>query len=235
MRLPVRYMIVEDDELDRLAVRAEADKYSFLGHAATCCHPLEAIELIRQLKPDVLFVDVEMPGMSGIDLVKQLYGKVAISVLITSHQEYALEGYESQVFDYILKPLDAVRFQRCALRIRDYCELKTKASAFDEDSEADTMIIKQGHGKMRISISDILYLEAMKDYTRIVSTKGQFLVLGTLSGLADKLPLGKFVRIHRSYVVNRAKIDSLRGNMVHLPSHELPVGKLYKRAVGGLF
>jgi DNA-binding LytR/AlgR family response regulator len=231
----LKYLIVEDDEIDRMSVETEADKFPFLKRIASCAHPLEAAELISEHHPDILFVDIEMPGISGLQLVKAVAGEKLLPVFITSHPEFAIESYEIEAFDYLLKPLTTERFARCALRLRDFCQLRLKAFAFEKDQESGTLIIKQGHEKCRLQMQDILYLEAMKDYTRIVVPGRQYLVLTTLSGIQEKLPREKFVRIHRSYIVNPDKIIRIKGNKIYLPDGELPVGKLYKNALNGLF
>jgi DNA-binding LytR/AlgR family response regulator len=231
----LKYLVVEDDEIDRLSVETEADKFPFLKRIASCSHPLEAAELITQYHPDILFVDIEMPGISGLQLVKKMAAEKLLPVFITSHPEFAIESYEIEAFDYLLKPLTAERFARCALRLRDFCQLRLKAFAFEKEQESGVLIIKQGYEKCKLHIRDILYLEAMKDYTRIIVPGKQYLVLATLHSMQDQLPPDKFIRIHRSYVVNLDKIIRLKGNRIHLPEYELPVGKLYKNALNGIF
>jgi DNA-binding LytR/AlgR family response regulator len=231
----LKYLIVEDDEIDRLSVENEADKFPFLKRIASCSHPLEAAELISAHHPDILFVDIEMPGISGLQLVKKLAGERLLPVFITSHPEFAIESYEIEAFDYLLKPLTTERFARCALRLRDFHQLKQKAFAFEKEQESGILMIKQGYEKCKLQIKEILYLEAMKDYTRIIVAGKQYLVLATLSSMQEQLPPEKFIRIHRSYVVNLDKIVRLKGNRIHLPEYDLPVGKLYKNALNGIF
>ena len=231
----LKYLVVEDDEIDRMSVETEADKFPFLKRIASCSHPLEAAELITEYHPDILFVDIEMPGISGLQLVKKMAAEKLLPVFITSHPEFAIESYEIEAFDYLLKPLTAERFARCALRLRDFCQLRLKAFAFEKEQETGVLIIKQGYEKCKLHIRDILYLEAMKDYTRIIVPGKQYLVLATLHSMQDQLPPDKFIRIHRSYVVNLDKIIRLKGNRIHLPEYELPVGKLYKNALNGIF
>jgi DNA-binding LytR/AlgR family response regulator len=234
MQDQLKYMIVDDAEIDSLAVESFASGYSFLKKVAVCNNALEAIELIPILKPDILFADIEMPGVSGLELVRHLAGTVAMPVFITSHPEFALDGFEMEAFDYLLKPLQAERFARCVARIKDFSELRSKSFAFDKESQANFITIKQGYDKYKISIPDILYLEAMKDYTKIVTTTSHYLILGTFSGMLGQLPPDKFTRIHRSYIVNRNKIDSTNGSKVYISSHQLPVGKSYKNALEGI-
>ena len=230
----LKYLIVDDVEIDSLAVEALASGYSFLKRVAICQHALEAIELIPILKPDILFADIEMPGSSGLELVRRLAGIVPVPVFVTSHPEFALEGYEIEAFDYLLKPVNPDRFDRCISRIRAFYELRSKSFAFDKEHQSEYIIIKQGYDKHKISIHDILYLEAMKDYTRMVTSTGQYLVLGTFTAMHDQLPQDRFVRIHRSYIVNQHKIESVAGNRVFISGHELPIGKSYKYALEGI-
>jgi DNA-binding LytR/AlgR family response regulator/signal transduction histidine kinase len=229
-----RYLVVEDDELDRISLDVEAEKFPFLRKIGVCEHPLQAMELISQHQPDLLFVDIEMPGMSGIELLRLLKGQPFLSVLITSHPEFAVEGFELQAFDYLIKPLSAERFARCALRLRDFGELRHKAFAYEKEQESGAIVIKQGHDKCKVQLADIQYLEAMKDYTRLVTKDRQYLVLTTLSDLLEKLPQDKFIRIHRSYVVHTEKITAVKGTKVELAAAELPVGKLYRHTLKGM-
>jgi DNA-binding LytR/AlgR family response regulator len=231
----LKYLIVDDEEIDRLALESAASGFSFLQKIATCNHSLEAFEFITRFKPDIVFADIEMPGMSGLELMRRLSGKVPAPVFITSHPEFAIEGFEIEAFDYLLKPVTTERFTRCALRLRDFFQLRARSSALEKDKESNYIIIKEGYDKYKIDIRDILYLEAMKDYTKIVAGTGNHLVLCTLAGLHEQLPDEKFVRIHRSYVVNRDKLRATKGNKLFIDTHELPIGKLYKNALDGIF
>jgi len=234
MALPLKYLIVDDDEISRLNVESEASRFSFLAKAASCSNAIEAFEFISQFKPDIVFADIEMPGISGLELIKSLSGKVAAPVFITSHPEFALEGFEMEAFDYLLKPINRERFERCALRLNDFFQLRANAFAFNKEQEFGFIVIKQGYDKHKLSLNEILYLEAMKDYTRIVTDEKKYLVLGTISGMEEKLPAEKFVRIHRSYIVNKEKINAVQGNKVRLSNCELPVGKLYKNVLSNI-
>ena len=231
MSKALKYLIVDDQELDRLNIEACASAFPFLQKIAACCHPLEAFELIERFSPDIIFADIEMPGMSGLELVRMAGGKVPAPVFITSHPEFALESYEIEAFDYLLKPVHAERFGKCALRLRDFFQLRTNAFAFDKEQESGSIIIKQGHDKCRLLLQEILYLEAMKDYVAIVTEAKKYLVLGTLTGMQEKLPAEKFARIHRSYIANTDKISAWKANKIHISHYELPVGKLYKNVL----
>lgn len=230
---PIKYLIVDDDELDRLAVMSEAAKYPYLQRVGICRNGTEAIEYINHLRPDIVFSDIEMTGTNGIDMLRSLYGKIPVPVFITSHPEFALESYDLEVFDYILKPLSAERFEKCMTRVADFFKLRQKAMNLDAPAESGYIMVKQGYEKHRLHHSDILFLESMKDYTKIRTVSGQsLLVLEALSSLLRQLPEDKFLRIHRSYAVNQTKIESIAAGKVTIQGNELPVGKSYKSVVG---
>jgi|SRR6185437_5854287 len=228
-KLYLKYVIIDDEEIDRIVIETEVEKFSFLHKIASCSNTVEALEIISHSKPDVIFLDIEMPGISGIDFLRKKNHSTALPVLVTSHPEFALEGFELDAFDYLLKPITSERFAVCACRLRDFYQMRTKAYAFDTEQENNFIIIKQGYDKYKIAINDILYLEAMKDYTKIVTTEQKYLVLSTLNGIIEKLPKDKFARIHRSYVVNKNKVEVFQKNKVKIHSIELPIGKLYSR------
>lgn len=229
--LKIKYVLIDDDDIDRMAIESEAWKFSFLHKVAAFSNPVEALDFISSSEPDIVFLDIEMPGLTGIEFLKQKHFTSALVIFITSHPEFALEGYELEVFDYLLKPVTSERFTRCALRLHDFFQMKTKSYAFDSEQEKDTIVIKQGYDKYRIAIADILYLEAMKDYTKITTPARQYLVLTTLSAMKEKLPADTFIQVHRSYVVNKYKVDALEKNKLQILSYILPVGKLYKHAL----
>jgi DNA-binding LytR/AlgR family response regulator len=227
----LKYLVVDDAEIDRLTIENEASRFPFLYKIASCSHPVEAFELITRFQPDIVFADIEMPDMTGIELIKKLSGQVAAPVFITSHPEFAIDGYEIAAFDYLIKPVTEERFAKCIFRVHDFFQLRKKAYAFEKENESNFITIKEGYDKYKIPVSEILYLEAMKDYTKIVTPSGQYLILSTLTNMYDKLPAKKFARIHRSYIANRDKISAIKGNKIYISSKELPIGKLYKNEV----
>jgi two-component system, LytTR family, response regulator len=163
MENTLRYLIVEDDDFDRMSVDTEAGKFPFLQQMGVCSHALEAAEFLSRHKPDVVFLDIEMPGMTGIELLRVIRGQSFLTVFITSHPEFAVEGFELEAFDFLLKPLTAERFARCAMRLRDFTQLRSQAAAYDREQASDAIVIKQGHDKFKVQLHEVQYLEAMKD------------------------------------------------------------------------
>jgi DNA-binding LytR/AlgR family response regulator len=230
----LKYVIVDDDEISRIRIEAEASKFPFLTKTAICSHAIEAFEFISQFQTDIVFADIEMPDINGLELIKSLSGKVTAPVFVTTHPEFAIESYEIEAFDYLMKPISSERFEKCALRLRDFFQLRANAFAFNKEQEADFIIIKQGYDRYKIPLQEILYLEAMKDYTRIVTRDEKYLVLGTFTNMHEKLTAEKFARIHRSYIVNIDKINAVTVNKIHIDGYELPVGKLYKNILSNM-
>ncbi len=235
----MNYLIVDDNEFDRLAILHEASKFPFLNKIAVCKDGREAFESITKYKPDIVFSDIQMPGASGLEIMRTLYGKIPVTVFITSHPEFAIESYDLQIFDYILKPLDPERFAKCISRIQDFFRLRKRILDIEnqeEKSEDDRyIVVKQGYEKHRLHYSDIIYLEAMKDYTKIKTLQGQsLLILETISRLLSHLPPGEFLRVHRSYAVNSGKIECIAPNKITVMGIDLPIGKSYKNLVSNI-
>ena len=142
-------------------------------------------------KPYVLFLDIDMPGINGIDFVKSIVDLDIINVFITSHPEYALQGFQLKVFDFILNPLETDRFESCLKRIFEFEQLKGKAEAYDVLFDNDKIIFKEGHNVVNLNANEVIYLEAYGDYTKIVTENKSHLTLATLSNLLESLPAGK--------------------------------------------
>ncbi len=235
MKNALNCLIIDDDDLDRMAVEAEARSQPQLHVLGSFSHPIEALDFIQYQKPDILFLDIDMPTLNGLDFIRAVTALQTINVIISSHPEYALEGFQLKVFDFILKPLTTERFESTIKRIVDFTELKTKAEAYDVLFENEKIIFKEGHQMVTLNSNEILYLEAYGDYTKIVTDKKEHLTLATLSNFLESLPTGKFIRIHRSYVVATNKVDSLGSKQVRVKANCLPIGKTYLKEAKQLF
>jgi DNA-binding LytR/AlgR family response regulator len=220
-------IIVDDDQLDRMMIVTELAAHPTVKILGEYGNPIEAISSIKSLKPDILFLDIDMPEVNGIDLIKSIADFNTINVLITAHSEFALQSFQLKVFDYILKPLATARFDSCMDRILEFKALKNKAKAYDVLFENEKIIFKEGHNLVNLNANEVIYLEAYGDYTKIVTEKKSYLTLATLSNFLESLPTGKFVRIHRSYVVAINKIKGLTQKNLDLGIGLIPIGKTY--------
>lgn len=230
----IRYLVVDDNELDRMIVETMAEAYPTLELAGSYGHPLEALGAIKALRPQLVFLDVEMPGATGIELLRAVKEIVPMAVFITSFPDFALEGFELSALDYILKPLTEERFAQSVKRVAEYWDMKRKSLAYDVVVEKEMITIKQGHDRLRLPLEDIIYLEAMNDYTKLFTEKKSYITIGALSNFLEQLPEKHFCRIHRSYAIAVSKVSSLKKGEVVCGSITLPVGKTYRSTVAGL-
>jgi DNA-binding LytR/AlgR family response regulator len=230
----VRFIAIDDNPLDLLAISEFSRSYPFLVNCGAFSHPLEGYEAQQYIKPDLVFLDVEMPGISGIDLLKKIREQVSMAVFITSHAEFALDGFELSALDYILKPLTEDRFAEAARKVREYWEMKQKSQAYEVLFEKDMLTIKEGHNHVRLAQRDIIYLEAMQDYTKIVTSQKNYMTLSSLSCFMEQLPTDRFLRVHRSYAVSLSQVKELRHSELLCNETVIPVGKTYRSTIAKL-
>ncbi len=220
--------------LDQMSLLSLLQPYSFLQHMATCNNAFDAYTAIHSLRPEIVFFDIDMPGGNGMDLLKTVKDIVPISIFVTSHMEYALESYELQVLDYLLKPATEERVTKTVERIKDFWQLKEKAEAWSVFFEQENITIKDGYNQLRIPVSDIVYVEAMKDYTKLVTPAKSYLTLSPFTQFIERLPAKLFMRVHRSYAVAIHKIKELRNNELLCGNQLIPIGKTYRPLISQL-
>jgi two-component system LytT family response regulator len=227
-------LIADDEEIDRLTVAAHLRNYPFIRIAAACDDAHKALEFLLKNPVDILFLDIDMPGLTGIEL-RSRFMDIRACVFITAYPDYALDAFEAAAIDFLVKPITGDRFARAIQRIRDYFEIRQKADLFEHSLGQDTIFIKEGHEKTKIKLHDILYLEALRDYTAIVTPQRKYHVLTTLGNLLNENEFRSFIRIHRSYAVQRHYVKRLDTRNVYLENISLPLGKAYKNDVGKIF
>lgn len=229
MNSPVVFncVIADDDEIDRLTTLSFARQYPFLCITGCFSTAEEVLELAKKNKPDVLLLDIDMPGMSGLELRQQLID-IPACIFVTSYPDFAVESFEMSVLDFLLKPLKADRFELAMRRLQDYLLIKQKAELLDFTLGSDTLFIKDGHEHIKIQLHEVLYLEALKDYTSIVTARKKFCVLSSLGNLLKEKAFRTFIRIHRSYAVQKHFIKKITAKEVMVYDILLPVGRSYK-------
>jgi two-component system LytT family response regulator len=191
------------------------------------------LEAMDTLTPEVLFLDIDMPGLSGLALREKLM-HVPVCIFITAFPEYAVESFEKDALDFLVKPIRMDRFEKTMERLRDYLDLRQKAALLDSTLGGDTIFIKEGHEHIKVPLRDILYLEALKDYTRIVTTGKKYCVLSALGNLLKEESFKSFVRVHRSYAVQKQYVSRITSSHVWVNDYELPVGRSYKDQLSAL-
>lgn len=227
-------IIIDDDEIDRLTVVSFAKKFPLLHIVGVFSNAEDALTVLDKEDIQILFLDIDMPELNGIELRKKAV-HVPVCIFITAHPEHAVESFELDTLDFIVKPLKLDRFSQTLVRIQDYLELKHKAQLFEASIGGDTIYIKEGHEQTKVKLHDILYLEALKDYTKIVTPQKRHCVLSSLGTLLKEDNFNSFIRIHRSYAVQKQYIKKILTNEVLLNNDVLiPVGRSYKSNLGTL-
>ncbi len=232
MNSPVIFncVIADDDEIDRLTTLSFAKHYPFLHIAGCFSSADQVLEHARKNKPDVLLLDIDMPGMSGLELRQQLID-IPACIFVTSFPDYAVESFELSVLDFLVKPLKADRFELTMRRLHDYLLIRQKAELLDFTLGSDSLFIKDGHEHVKIQLHEVLYLEALKDYTSIVTVKKKYCVLSSLGNLLKEKAFQTFIRIHRSYAVQKHFIKKITAKEVMVYDISLPIGRSYKESV----
>jgi len=220
-------IIVDDDAVDLLMNVSMVRKVSFLDLAGTFSSSQDAAHFLQTNEVEVLFLDIDMPVQSGLELWSLLNPK-PICIFITAHAEYALDSYESAAFDFLVKPLKADRFDKSMSRLQEHFTLREKSGLFDQFLGTDSFFIKEGHEQQRISFKDVLYLEALGDYTKIVTTQKNHCVLSTLGSMLSMPEFGNFTRIHRSYAIQRFFVEKMTATEIVVRGISLPIGRKYK-------
>jgi DNA-binding LytR/AlgR family response regulator len=230
--MKIRCIAVDDEPLALLKVKGYADKIDYLELCDSFNNALDAIQYLKSNEVDLIFLDVQMEDLSGIQMLETLESRPHI-ILTTAYDEYALKGYELDVCDYLLKPFSFPRFLKACEKV--FSQLKDKQvnqnlSQDDKKSTPTHIFVKSGTETFNVRLNEILYLEGMKDYVRIWTEDRNIMALLTFQNLEKSLAPPDFVRIHKSYIVSVSKIDSIQRNRVKIGDAILPIGEKYKKA-----
>lgn len=224
-------IIIEDEPLARNLLADYVSKVPTLNLVQAFGNPLEALEVLRAQPVDILFLDVQMPQLTGISLLKVLQNKPMV-ILTTAYSEYALEGYELDVADYLLKPVTFERFLKAVDKVTQRLsgENMTTVVSTEPQSSPDFVFVKDGTKSVKVNLSEILYVEGLKDYVTIHTKQQKITTLQRMKALEEQLPADKFIRIHNSYIVAVQAIDVVQKNEVHIGTVSLPIGDTYRKS-----
>ncbi len=221
-------IIVDDDLIDRLVVVSLAKKHSNLNIVGVFDSGVAALAFLETQKVDIVFLDIDMPVLNGIEFRKKAQN-IPVCIFITARPEFALESFELDTLDFIVKPIKLERFNQTMVRIEDYLELKKKAELFESSIGGDVIYIKEGYLETKIKLHEILYLEALKDYTKIVTNDKRHYVLSSIGNLLKETHFTAFVRIHRSYAIQKQYVKKILSHEVLLSNDLLlPIGRSFK-------
>ena len=234
-------VIIDDEFLARKYLKDYVTKHPLMELAGDFNSPLKAMELIKSGEIDLVFLDIQMPDITGIDFLKTME-KMPHVVLTTAYEEYALEGYEHNVVDYLLKPFSFERFLKAVNKVQELEEKNRKVAETEPGDvmqkpqlKEDHLIIRADRKLYKINYEDLLYIEGQKAYVTFHTKKKNITALASLRDLEEQLPSSHFMRIHKSYIVSIHEIESLEGMQVEIGGIRLSVGKSYKAAVEKVF
>ena len=220
----VNCLVVDDEELARTLLENYISRLPHLNLVEKCVNPMDALKALEENDIDLIFLDIQMPEMSGIDFLKSLHKKPKV-IFTTAYSDYAIEGYQLDVVDYLLKPFSFERFLQAVNKAVDLI------SSTSNPLEKDYLLVKSEHKVHKIKYEDIRYIQSMREYVAYFLPKRKILALNSLKKLEEELPSDQFIRIHKSYIIPIQKVTTLEGNMVHIGNEKLPIGNLYKEEV----
>ena len=223
-------IIIEDEPLAAEVLQDYIRQVPFLKLTCCCSDAFYAMESLQQFDIDLMFLDIHLPKMKGLDLIKVL--KKPPKIIITSaYQEYALQGYEFNVIDYLLKPIEFSRFLKAVNKIEQTKEIVMPARPVVQPTERVYLFFNVGKKKVKVFLDEILYIESMKEYIRVNTKTKSVLTKFKLSQVDGLLSENNFLRIHRSYIVAKDKIEAFSATEVELGGKRLPIGRSYKELV----
>ena len=228
----INVLIVDDEPLAQDVLETYIEKISDLHLVAKCNNALEANEMLKKEKIDLILLDIQMPQLTGIDFLKTLSNPPKV-IFTTAYPNYALEGFELNAVDYLLKPISLERFMKAINKVLDQSGTKSEEVLLaNQDPTNGYTFVKADKKLVKVNFSDILYIEGLKDYVIIRMNESRVITLQTMKSLESKLPSQTFRRIHRSYIINLNKINAIVGNMVEVmekgQAKHIPIGKNYR-------
>lgn len=225
MSTKISCIVTDDEPYARKGLLGYIEKISFLDLKGSCEDALQLNSLLEREPADLLFLDIQMPHFTGIEFLRTVSNPPKV-IFTTAYEQYAIQGFELEVIDYLLKPISYDRFLKAVTKAKDYFELKALA----EESEA--YLFLKVNGKFgKIVFSDILFIEGMENYVAIQLKDKRIVTHTTIKSLLEKLPARQFIQTHRSYVVAIDKIDSIDDNMLRIRKYQVPISKYLKKVV----
>jgi DNA-binding LytR/AlgR family response regulator len=223
-------VIIDDEPLARKGLVEYIQDVDFLRLEGEFDNPLKAADLLMQQKIDLLFLDIQMPKMTGLDFLRNLSNPPFV-IFITAYPQYAVNGFELNAVDYLLKPFSFERFWKAVLKVKSLSEPAKAQTTSKEKPTAEYIFIKSDNKLIKVYYEDILFVEALQNYVAVHTRDKKYITYLTIKGVEDNLPADRFLKIHKSYIVSLARIDSIEGNEVRIGAHSIPISRTSKEEV----
>lgn len=231
--MKTRCIIIDDEPLARDLMRNHIEKLDNFEIVAECADAMKALQELREKKVDLMFMDIQMPQITGIEFLKILKNPPKV-IITTAYREYAIDGFELDVVDYLLKP---ITFERFLKSVNKYYQVSqdesTVAAPVSETMQPDEAFIYVRENKrvIKVHLNEILYVEGLSEYVQIYTDKKKIITKTTMTSLEEKLPNECFMRIHKSFIVSMARIEAFTSTTIEVPGKELPIGRSFKNSV----
>jgi len=221
----IRCIITDDEPMARKGLQGYIEKIDFLELVAVCEDGIQLGNVLKEQPADLIFLDIEMPYLSGLELLSGLTNPPKV-IIVSAYEQYALKGYELDVVDYLLKPVSFERFMKAVNKVYDWY-VKEKP----DESQPTSIFVKTTLKYEKVDFADILFVEALDNYIAIQTVRKKLVTHSSLSSFLNNLPRDRFVQIHKSFVVNVDKVTSLEGNLLGIDNYKLPVSKNYRAEI----
>lgn len=227
---PIRCIIIDDEPLARKGLKEYISDVDFLLLEGEFNEPLKAMKLITEGQVQLIFLDIQMPKISGLDFFRSLKQAPPV-IFTTAFPQYALDGFELNALDYLVKPVSFERFLKAALKAKEYYEVRQKNLAEAGAQRNDYFFIKADNKLVKVFFDDILYAEALQNYVAIHTVSKKYITYLTFRSIEDYLPSDRFIKTHKSYIVSASRIDNIEGNEIRIGEHHIPISRSTREEV----
>ncbi len=226
----IKAIAIDDEPMALKVIENFCKRVDFIDLEKTFNKPEDAMKHLRKFPVDLLFLDIDMPGISGIELYKAIEQNTMV-IFITAHSQYALEGFNLSAIDFVVKPFTFERFETAVNKAKEYYYYQTNK----DSKEPEIIYVRVDYSLMKIALSDILYIESLADYIHIyLQNQKRITTRITMKAMEDKLSKKNFIRVHRSYIVPVAQIENVRNKTISIAGKEIPIGRSYEKKVAKL-
>ena len=222
-------IIIDDEPIARKGLREYIQDVDFLQLVGEFDSPLKATDVLSNEKIDLMFLDIHMPKITGIEFLRSLQHPPQV-IFTTAYPQYAVDGFDLNVLDYLVKPVSFDRFLKAAMKAKDMIN-KMSVAGSPANTKEDYVFIKADNKLVKIFYNDILYVEALQNYVTIHTANKKYITYLTFKGMEESLPADQFIRVHKSYLVSANKIESIEGNSIRIGQHEIPISRTVKEEV----
>lgn len=229
----IRYLIIDDESIAHDIIKGYCDMLPNFQLEKNCYDAIEALSYLSEHKVDLIFLDLNMPKLKGFEFLKTLTNPPKV-IVTTAYKEYALDGYELNIVDYLLKPFSFERFLKAVNKAIDIQDKPETRSVIKDENTGETIFLRSNKKYIQVEIKDILFMESQGNYVKVVTNKESILVRDKVSNLLTKFSKDDFVQVHKSFAVAKVQIKSIEGNRIFIKEYQIPIGKMYKEEIGRL-